>query len=130
GDRAHFEAVIDDMARRCFVPLACGGRIRSTDDVRRLLRIGADKVILNTGAVEHPQLVSEASALFGAQCVVVSVDPRRPGPGRYEVYTRCGSEPTGMEPAEWAARAQALGAGEILITAIEKDGSLEGYDND
>jgi imidazole glycerol-phosphate synthase subunit HisF len=130
GDRANFEAVVDDIARRCFVPLACGGYIRSIDDVRRLLRIGADKVILNTGAVERPELVSEASALFGAQCVVVSIDARRLGPTRYEVYTHCGTRPTGLEPAAWAARAQGLGAGEILITAIERDGSLEGYDNE
>jgi cyclase len=130
GDRANFDAVIDDMARRCFVPLACGGGVRSIDEVKRLLRVGADKVVLNTGAVEHPELVSQASGLVGAQSVVVSIDARRVAPGRYEVYTRCGSEPTGLDPAAWAARAQALGAGEILVTAVEKDGSLEGYDND
>jgi cyclase len=128
GDRSTFYAMVEDLARRCFVPLACGGGIRSVDDVKRLLRIGADKVVLNTGAVERPELISESAELFGAQSVVVSIDAR-PDDGEYEVFTHFGSRRTGLTPASWARRAQELGAGEIFITSIEKDGSLEGYDN-
>lgn len=130
GDRRHFYEAMEDLARRCFVPLACGGGVRSVDEVRRLLRLGADKVVLNTGAVEQPDLVSEAAELFGAQCVVVSIDARRGADGAYEVRTAFGTRPTGMTPPEWARRAEALGAGEIMITSIERDGSLEGYDNE
>ena len=131
GDRATFFSMVEQLARRCFVPLACGGGIRTVDDVTKLLRHGADKAVLNTGAVERPELISEAAALFGAQSVVVSIDARRTDgtADGYEVYTHFGSRPTGLSPAAWAARAQELGAGEIFITAIEKDGSLEGYDN-
>ncbi len=131
GDRGTFFTMVEELARRCFVPLACGGGIRSVDDVTKLLRHGADKAVLNTGAVERPELISEAAALFGAQSVVVSIDARRTAgtADGYEVYTHFGSRPTGLSPASWAARAQELGAGEIFITAIEKDGSLEGYDN-
>jgi len=130
GSRGHFDTVVEQFARRCFVPLACGGQIRSVDDVRRTLRLGADKVIINTGAVERPALISEAAGLFGAQCVVVSIDAARHGPGRYEVYTHCATHATGLDPAAWAARAQEHGAGEILITSIDRDGSLDGYDNE
>jgi imidazole glycerol-phosphate synthase subunit HisF len=129
GDRESFFAMLDTLARRCFVPLACGGGIRSVDDVRRLLRLGADKVVLNTGAVDRPALITEAAALFGAQCVVVSIDAKRNASGVYEVFAEFGSRPTGLDPAAWAARAEELGAGEVLITSIDHDGSLEGYDN-
>jgi cyclase len=121
--------MLDTLARRCFVPLACGGQIRSVDDVKQLLRLGADKVVVNTGAVERPELITDAAALFGAQCVVVSIDAQQTASGGYEVFTHFGTRPTGLEPAAWARRAEALGAGEILITSIARDGSLEGYDN-
>jgi cyclase len=129
GDRAAFLEVIEHLARECFVPLACGGGVRSIDDVQTLLRAGADKVIINTAAVERPEFITEIAELYGAQCVVVSIDARRADDGRYEVMTRFGANPTGLDPAAWAARAQKLGAGEIFLTAIERDGSLEGYDN-
>jgi cyclase len=129
GDRDAFYEVVQTLAQKCFVPLAVGGGIRSVDDVRMLLRLGADKVVLNTGAVERPELISETATLFGAQCVVVSIDAKLHGTGFYEVYTRCGSTATGLTPAGWARRAQDLGAGEVLVTSMEKDGSLEGYDN-
>lgn len=129
GRRDNFLAMLDELARRTFVPLAVGGNIRSVDEVKALLRLGADKVILNTGAVERPELITEAAALFGAQCVVVSIDAKPAGAGRYEVFTRLGTRATGLEPAAWARQAEALGAGEILITSIDHDGSLEGYDN-
>jgi cyclase len=129
GDRAVFYEAVEQIATKCFVPLTAGGGVRTAEDVRRLLRCGADKVAINTGAVERPELIGEIAALFGAQCVVVSIDALRDPDGRYEVLTRCGTTPTGFDPAEWAARAQMLGAGEILLTSIERDGSLEGYDN-
>ncbi len=129
-NRQPFFHIVSQFTRRCFVPLAAGGGVRSTEDFKTLLGVGADKVVVNTGAVERPELITEAAALFGAQCVVVAIDARRTTAGTFEIMTRCGSHPTGLDPVTWARRAQALGAGEILITSIEKDGSLEGYDND
>lgn len=129
GRREAFYQVVQDLARKCFVPLACGGGVRSSEDVRTLLRMGADKVVLNTGAVERPELISEAAMLFGSQCVVVSIDALHHPDGWYEAYTTFGTKPTGLDAVEWASRAQELGAGEIFLTSIEKDGSLEGYDN-
>jgi cyclase len=129
GEREAFYEVVRDLARRCFVPLSCGGWVRTIEDVHTLLRTGADKVVVNTGAIERPELISRAAELYGAQCVVVSIDALRLADGGYEVYAEQGTRPTGLRPAEWARRAEELGAGEILITSIEKDGSLEGYDN-
>ena len=129
GRRESFYEVVKELARKCFVPLACGGGVRSLEDVHTLLRLGADKVVLNTGAVERPALVTEAASAYGAQAVVVAIDAARRADGSYEVVKRFGTEPTGVDPAEWARRAELLGAGEILVTSIEKDGSLEGYDN-
>jgi cyclase len=130
GDRESFYEVVQELAQKCFVPLACGGGIRTMDDVRTLFRMGADKVILNTGAIDRPELITEVAANYGAQSVVVSIDALRHDDGRYEVYAEFGDRPTGLVPAEWAQRAEELGAGEIFLTSIEKDGSLEGYDNE
>lgn len=129
GSRNAYLQVVEELARRCFVPLTCGGGLRTIDDVHLLFRSGADKIALNTGAVETPDLVTRAAELYGAQAVVVSIDAWRHDDGRYEVYTHFGSRPTGLDPAEWARRAEDLGAGEILVTSIQKDGSLEGYDD-
>ena len=129
GDRENFYEVVSEFARKCFVPLAAGGGVRSIDDFKTLLRRGADKVVVNTGAVERPELITEAARLYGAQCVVVSIDAKKTN-GTYEVFTGFGAESTGLEPGEWARQAQELSAGEVLITSIEKDGSLEGYDNE
>jgi len=129
GSRATFFEVVEQLARGCFVPLACGGGVRTIDDVAALLRAGADKVVLNTGAIERPDLLTDAATAYGSQCVVVSIDAVRRADGSYEVFSRFGTEPTGRSPADWARTAQELGAGEILITSVEKDGSLEGYDN-
>jgi len=128
-DRRPFLQAVEDVAQRCFVPLAAGGGVLSVDDFRRLLNAGADKVVVNTAAVENPGLVSEAARLFGAQCVVVSIDARRRAGAAYEVYTHQGSKATGLEPSAWARHAQERGAGEILITSIDRDGSLEGYEH-
>jgi cyclase len=119
---------IDDLADECFMPLAVGGGIRSLEDVRHLLQVGADKVVINTAAVETPGLIQQVSRRFGAQCVVVSIDARRHLNGSYEVFTHSGTQSTGLEPAVLARQSEALGAGEILITSIEHDGTMLGYD--
>ena len=130
GDPRNFEAVIRDFAGRCFVPLAAGGGIRTLADVRRFMRMGADKVVVNTGALERPQLISEIAEAYGAQCVVLSIDAKRHADGSYEVFGRCGSWATDRAPDEWAAEGEQLGAGEILLTAMDRDGWLQGYDLD
>lgn len=127
GRAPDFE-LVDDFADVCFMPLTVGGGVRTVDDVRRLLQVGADKVAINTAAVLDPNLVQTVSARFGAQCVVVSIDARRHPDGRYEVFIRAGTAPTGLEPVEWARRAESLGAGEILLTSVERDGTMNGYD--
>jgi imidazole glycerol-phosphate synthase subunit HisF len=130
GEREGFYEVVNELAKKCFVPLSCGGGVRTLDDATLLLRMGADKVIVNTGAFERPELITQIAEAYGAQCVVVSIDAWHHDDGRYEVYTHFGQRPTGVSPADWARRAEELGAGEIMVTSIEKDGSLEGYDNE
>jgi cyclase len=125
-----FEKIVQEFARKCFVPLAAGGSVTTIEDVRRLLRIGADKVIINTEAISRPGFITEIAQQFGAQCAVVCIDAKRKPDGAYEVYTEFGSKPTGMDPVTWAKKAESLGAGEIIIQSIDKDGSLEGYDNE
>ncbi len=128
SDRNDFTRVVQRLARDCFVPLAAGGGIRNLDDVRSFMGIGADKVVINTAAINQPQFIEEIARQYGSQCVIVSIDARRGMNGGYETYTSWGQHPTGLHPAEWAREAQNRGAGEILITSIEKDGSLQGYD--
>jgi cyclase len=121
--------VVAATAEQVFIPLTVGGGVRSVADVRRLLRAGADKVSLNTAAVGHPELLSEASAAFGAQCVVAAIDARRmQGAQRWEVYIHGGRTPTGRDAVAWAAECEARGAGEILLTSMDRDGSKEGFD--
>ncbi len=119
--------VVSRAAEEVFIPLTVGGGVRSVDDARRLLRAGADKVAVNTAAVSRPGLVAELSATFGAQCVVVAVDARRGGSG-FEVWTHGGRTPTGRDAVAWAAEAERLGAGEILLTSMDRDGTEEGFD--
>jgi cyclase len=126
-DPAPFFDVLRGLARRCFVPMAAGGGVRSLDDARQLLASGADKIVVNTGAIERPHLISELASSFGAQCVVLSIDAKREGDG-YTAYSHFGSRATGLTPEAWAKRGVELGAGEILVTSIDRDGSLEGYD--
>lgn len=114
-------------AERLFVPLTIGGGIQSVDDVGRALRAGADKVSLNSAAVRTPEVLSQAAALFGAQCVVASIDAKRVGE-RWEVFTHGGRTPTGLEAVTWARECVARGAGEILLTSIDRDGARTGYD--
>jgi len=114
-------------AEECFIPFTVGGGVRGVEDARRLLRAGADKVSVNTAAVSRPQVVTELAEEFGAQCVVVAIDARR-APGGFEVFTHGGRKPTGLDAVSWAAECQRLGAGEILLTSMDRDGTKDGYD--
>ena len=129
-DKRPFFCAVENFAKNCFVPLAVGGGVSCIDDFSKLLGLGADKVTLNTQAIEQPELIRSAARKYGTQCVVVSIDAKKINDQKYEVYTEFGSKPTGLSPEEWAKKAEDLGAGEILITSIDKDGSLEGYDNE
>ncbi len=122
SDNKPFLDVVTKFAHDCFVPLAVGGGIRTLDDVKTFMAVGGDKVVINSGAVERPELISEIAEAFGSQCVVLSIDARKNDQGGYEVYAACGSTPTGKNPATWAKEAEELGAGEIMITSIERDG--------
>jgi imidazole glycerol-phosphate synthase subunit HisF len=128
GDRANFDAVVRKFASQCFVPLSVGGGIRTLDDVRHLIALGADKVVVNSAMTERPELLGEIANQYGSQCVVCSIDARRGADGSYEAFTHLASRRTGHSAAAWAQRAQELGAGEILITSVERDGALSGYD--
>ncbi len=121
--------VVAKTAEQCFMPLTVGGGLRSVDDIERMLRAGADKVSLNTSAIQRPGLIKEASERFGAQCIVLAIDARKePGKNEWRVYTHGGRNPTELDAVSWAKQAVALGAGEILLTSMDKDGTKEGYD--
>jgi cyclase len=120
--------VIEAVASQVFIPLTVGGGVRKVEDVRRLLNAGADKVSINTAAVQNPALVAEASGIVGNQCIVVAIDAKRKGAGGWEVYTHGGRKPAGLDAVEWARRMQAAGAGEILLTSMDRDGTREGFD--
>ena len=122
--------LIDDLADECFMPLTVGGGVRDADDVGALLQVGADKVCIGTAAVTAPTVVEEAARRYGTQCIVVSIDTRTAAEGHAEVWVRSGTEPTGREPAELAKELEARGAGEILLTSLDRDGTMEGYDLD
>jgi cyclase len=119
--------VVEQVANEVFMPLTVGGGIRSIEDVRAILLAGADKVTINTAAVERPEIIGEASEMFGSQCICVAIDAKAKGKG-FEVYTYGGRRPTGIDAIEWARRAEALGAGEILLTSMDRDGTKVGYD--
>jgi len=124
------EIILDVVARTAdeiFMPLTVGGGINKIEDIRKLLRAGADKVSINTGAVARPEFVREAAETFGSQCIVVAVDAKRAGKG-WEVFTHGGRKPTGIDACEWAEKMAAYGAGEILLTSMDRDGTKEGYD--
>lgn len=122
--------IIQRAARDLFVPLTVTGGIRSVDDVRKILRAGADKIGINTEATKRPELIREVSRMFGAQCMVLSIEAKRVAPGRWEVYTDNGREKTGLDVVEWAQRGVELGAGEILLTSVDREGTREGFDID
>lgn len=130
GSRENFLEVVQRFARRAFVPITVGGGIRSLDDVRVYMANGADKVTVNTGAVDRPELITDIAHQYGTQCVVLSIDGKREADGSHQVYTEFGARPIGKTPADWAREGVERGAGEVLVTSIDKDGSLEGYDLD
>ena len=128
--------IVSQLVRRVadevFIPFTVGGGLRSSEDIRAILRSGADKISLNTAAIETPQLISEGAEIFGSQCMVVAIDARRRSAGDandgWEVFTHGGRQPTGWDAVEWATRAEKLGAGEILLTSMDRDGTRNGYD--
>jgi cyclase len=120
--------VIEAVAAQVFIPLTVGGGVRRVEDVRRLLHAGADKVSSNTAAVQNPALVAEASGVVGNQCIVVAIDAKRRAAGGWEVYTHGGRKPAGLDAVDWARRMQAAGAGEILLTSMDRDGTRDGFD--
>jgi cyclase len=119
--------VVEAVAAQVFIPLTVGGGVRSAADVRRLLNAGADKVSINTAAVQDPGVVEDAAGRFGSQCIVVAIDAKRSGAG-WAVFTHGGRKPTGLDAVEWARRMQAAGAGEILLTSMDRDGTRAGFD--
>jgi imidazole glycerol-phosphate synthase subunit HisF len=120
--------VVAGTARQCFMPLTVGGGVRAVEDIRKLLLAGADKVSINTAAVHDPEFVGRAAEKFGSQCIVVAIDAKATGPDRYEIFTHGGRNPTGIDAVDWARRMAALGAGEILLTSMDRDGTRQGYD--
>ncbi|CCG07689.1 imidazole glycerol phosphate synthase subunit HisF [Pararhodospirillum photometricum] len=119
--------VVARTAEQCFMPLTVGGGVRTLEDIRKLLLAGADKVSINTAAVHHPEFVGEAARKFGSQCIVVAIDAKSVGPNRFEIFTHGGRKPTGIDAVAWARRMTELGAGEILLTSMDRDGTGEGF---
>lgn len=122
--------LVERTAREIFVPLTVAGGIRSVADVHALLRAGADKVAINTAAVRRPELLTEASRIFGSQCIVLSIEAKRVGPNKWEIFTDTGRERTGLDAVDWAKRAVDLGAGEVLLTSVDQEGTRRGFDLD
>ncbi|AEK60357.1 imidazole glycerol phosphate synthase subunit HisF [Collimonas fungivorans] len=120
--------IIEAVASQVFIPLTVGGGVRVVEDVRRLLNAGADKVGINTSAVTNPQLVADAAAKYGSQCIVVAIDAKQVAPGKWEVFTHGGRKATGLDAIEWAQKMEQLGAGEILLTSMDRDGTKVGFD--
>jgi cyclase len=120
--------VVARVAEQCFMPLTVGGGVRAIDDIRKLLRAGADKISINSAAVNNPQLVREAAETFGSQCIVVAIDAKRDHRGRFAVFTYGGRHPTPLDAISWSEQVTALGAGEILLTSIDRDGTQAGFD--
>jgi cyclase len=127
-DRGIIFRIIEQVAEQVFIPLTVGGGVRQVEDVRNLLNAGADKVSINTSAVTNPQLVADAAARYGSQCIVVAIDAKQVAPGRWEVFTHGGRKATGLDAIEWATKMQGLGAGEILLTSMDRDGQKSGFD--
>jgi len=127
-DRGIIFRIIEQVASQVFIPMTVGGGVREVGDVRNLLNAGADKVSINTSAVLNPQLVADASGRYGSQCIVVAIDAKQVAAGRWEVYTHGGRKATGLDAVAWAKRMQSLGAGEILLTSMDRDGQKTGFD--
>jgi cyclase len=127
-DRTTVYDMVERTAAQVFIPVTVGGGVRSDQDVRVLLELGADKVSINTAAILDPELVRRSADRFGSQCIVVAIDARRVGPGQWQVYTHGGRRPTGLDAVEWARRMVVMGAGELLVTSMDEDGRGRGYD--
>ena len=127
-DRGIIFRIIEQVASQVFIPLTVGGGVREVGDVRNLLNAGADKVSINTSAVLNPQLVADAAGRYGSQCIVVAIDAKQIAPNRWEVFTHGGRNATGLDVVEWAKKMQSLGAGEILLTSMDRDGQKNGFD--
>jgi cyclase len=128
--RSKLTEIVKNAAKDVFVPMTVGGGIRSVEDVRDLLRAGADKVAISTAAVENPSLIRDVSRIFGSQCMVLSIEAKKQSDSSWEVYTNSGREKTNIDAVEWAKQAQTLGAGEILLTSIDAEGTRKGFDID
>ncbi|WP_148717348.1 imidazole glycerol phosphate synthase subunit HisF [Chitinolyticbacter meiyuanensis] len=128
--RSNLTEIVRRAAKSVFVPMTVGGGVRSVEDVRELLRAGADKVAINTAAVKRPELISESALRFGSQCVVLSLEAKKLRSGRWEVYTDCGREGSGLDALDWVRKAVELGAGEVLVTSIDQEGTRKGFDCD
>jgi len=129
-NRSTMFEMVKKVAEKCFIPFTVGGGVSKIEDFSTLLKCGADKISINSSAIENPQLIRDASKKFGAQCVVVAIDVKKNSSGNYEVFTRGGSKATGLDAVNWAIEAQKLGAGEILLTSMDRDGTKSGYDLD
>ena len=127
-DRDIILHVIESVADQVFIPLTVGGGVRAVEDVRRLLTAGADKISINTAAIQNPRLVADAAGRFGSPCIVVAIDAKADGPGRWQVYTHGGRRGTGLDAVAWAREVERLGAGEILLTSMDRDGTRQGFD--
>lgn len=128
--RNHLGDIVRSAAENIFVPMTVGGGIRSVDDATQILRAGADKVAVNTAAVANPQLITDIARRFGSQCMVLSIEAKQVAPGRWEVYTDNGRERTGMDVIDWVKRGVSMGAGEILLTSVDREGTRKGFDID
>jgi len=126
--RSKLTEIVRRAAEDVFIPMTVGGGIRSVDDVRDLLGAGADKVAINTAAVHRPELIHDVARRFGSQCMVLSIEAKQQGSGHWEVYTDCGRERSGLDVVEWARKGESLGAGEILLTSIDREGTRQGFD--
>jgi cyclase len=128
--RNHLGDIVRSAAENIFVPMTVGGGIRSVDDATQILRAGADKVAVNTAAVANPRLITDIARRFGSQCMVLSIEAKQIGPGRWEVYTDNGRERTGLDVIDWVKRGASMGAGEILLTSVDREGTRKGFDID
>jgi imidazole glycerol-phosphate synthase subunit HisF len=122
--------IIEAVASQVFIPLTVGGGVRSVEDVRRLLNAGADKISVNSAAIANPQLVADAAQKYGSQCIVVAIDAKKSGEGKWEVFTHGGRKATGLDVVEWAKKMESLGVGEVLLTSMDRDGTKSGFDLD
>jgi len=127
-DRDLILHIIESVASQVFIPLTVGGGVRTVDDVRRLLNAGADKISINSSAIANPRLVADATQKYGSQCIVVAIDAKKSGDGHWEVFTHGGRKATGLDAVEWAKKMESLGAGEILLTSMDRDGTKSGFD--